>query len=250
MVWIPSIGDRVVCDGRRPLGRGPYVNDYGLVGIIVQIAPDESELEYYVDPQDGSHPMFTNITQIKRESDGAVPSFLHMVRDLIRTSGPVAAAISIQIFLEHRLSVAAGDTLGRVKELEQVKSVRIRYKRSEDDVMRARQARFDSIRAAAHHVYDNCRQADRIAGGLYFVARSIAHPTIVNSHDPALAQVKTTNEYVNTCRDTFANEVDGVETEENRHLPKKQCNVCYRDVPETSVFKHKGRCTFHAGTRC
>ena len=87
MVWNPSIGDRVVCDGRRPLGSGPYVNDFDLAGVIVQIAPDESELEYYVDPQDGSHPMFTNITQIKRESDGAVPSFLHMVRDIIRTSG-------------------------------------------------------------------------------------------------------------------------------------------------------------------
>ena len=153
MVWIPSIGDRVVCDGRRPLGSGPYVNDFGLAGVIVQIAPDESELEYYVDPQDGSHPMFTNITQIKRESDGAVPSFLHVARDLIRTSGPIEASISIQIFLEHRLSVAAGGTLDRVKELEQVKSVRINYKRSKVDVARSRHARIESIRAAAHHVY-------------------------------------------------------------------------------------------------
>ena len=68
------------------------INDFGLVGVIVQIAPDESQLEYYVDPQDGSHAMLTNITQMKRESDGAVPSFLHMVRDLIRTSGPVEAS--------------------------------------------------------------------------------------------------------------------------------------------------------------
>ena len=127
MVWIPSIGDRVVCDGRRPIGSGPYVDDSGLAGIIVQIAPDESELEYYVDPQDGSHAMLTNITQIKRESDGAVPSFLHMVRDLIQRSGPVEASISVQIFLEHRLSVAAGGTLERVKELEHVKSVTISY---------------------------------------------------------------------------------------------------------------------------
>ena len=65
MVWIPSIGDRVVCDGRRPLGRGPTVNDLGPVGVIVQIAPSESQLEYYVDPQDGIHAMLTNTTRIK-----------------------------------------------------------------------------------------------------------------------------------------------------------------------------------------
>ena len=226
MVWIPSIGDRVVCDGRRPLGRGPYVNDYGLVGIIVQIAPDESQLEYYVDPEDGSHAMLTDITQIKRESDGAVPSFLHVARDLIRTSGPIEASISIQIFLEHRLSVAAGGTLDRVKELEQVKSVRINYKRSKVDVARSRHARIESIRAAAHHGYDKCRKADRIAGGLCFITRSISHPTIVGSHDLALAHLKATIDYVNFCRDTFANEIEGIETEENNHLPNHQCNVC------------------------
>ena len=114
----------------------------------------------------------------------------------------------------------------------------------------SRFARIDSILSAAHHVYAECKKADRIAGGLCFVPRSLSHPTIVNSHDPALAQLKSTIEYVNICRDTFAHEINGVETEENKHLPKKQCTVCYRDVPETSVFKHIGRCTFHACTRC
>ena len=99
--WMPALDDRVVCDGRRPLGSGPYVDDYNMAGVIVAIATDESDFGFYVGPQDGTHHMLTNITQMKHESDGALPNFLHMTRDIIRRWGPVTASISIQIFLEH-----------------------------------------------------------------------------------------------------------------------------------------------------
>ena len=78
----------------------------------------------------------------------------------------------------------------------------------------------------------------------------ISHPAIMSGRDPVCLRLKRTIEYVSECRAALTNEIDGIETEENSSKLKKQCKICYREIPETSVLKHIGDCSFEACTRC
>ena len=245
MYWIPTIGDRVVCDGRRPLRSGAYEDDCDLSGEIV--AEDESAFEFYVDPQDGTHPMFTNINQMQRASDGATPNLLFMLRKLIRHWGPITASVNMNIFLEHRVRCACSATL---REILKIRSIRVRGKRPREEVTNMTDKYIATLRAATAVVSDNAHTNEAIMSGIYFFPRAIYHSAIMSGRYPSLLRLSQIIEYVNECRDVLTNEINGIETEENSDKLKKCCGVCFNKIPETSVLKHIGNCTFEACTRC
>ena len=189
--------------------------------------------------------MFTNITLMKRESDGARPNFLHITRDIIRRTGPVSASISVKIFHEHRVWSALSRSL---KEIEKIEKVRIRSKSSPEEADRLKNERIGALKAIANVVDKNHLRHEMLRNGFDFMPAVIFHPTIMTSNDPIWAYLKQTLQYVSECRTILTNEIDGIETEENQI--QQSCNICFRDnIPETSVFKHKG-CTFRACLKC